>query len=310
MKSKKKLLISLMLLFSFCFALIPSTKVEAAVKLNKKKVTLYVGKSTTLKVKGTKKKAKWTSSNKKVATVSSKGKVKAKKKGTAKITAKVGKKKYTCKVTVKEKSSSTPFVFTASQTNLSMTDSGNETVIITNSRGTKMTYSITDPDIVSCTWGKWNGDHTIPITITGKKAGSTTITITNTYNSQTLTLYVTVNWALHVNMPQIPVTLSNYTYSGKLSDQFIITNLTYDISKQSSGKYKLTLYFEGKKTYGSASTSSSCDISWKLYSNGAVFDSGTTYSPALVTGESFINCEEIIWDIPEGTYNLELLSTR
>ena len=103
MRSKKTLLISFMLFFSLCFAVIPSIKADAAVKLNKKQITLYEGKSTTLKLKGTSKKAKWTSSNKKVATVSSKGKVKAKKKGTAKIIAKVGKKKYTCKVTVKAK---------------------------------------------------------------------------------------------------------------------------------------------------------------------------------------------------------------
>lgn len=38
----------------------------------------------------------------KVITVSSKGLVKAKKKGTAVITAKYGKKKLTCKVTVKQ----------------------------------------------------------------------------------------------------------------------------------------------------------------------------------------------------------------
>lgn len=76
---------------------------KAKIKLNKKKVTLYVGKSVRLKVKGTKKKAKWKSSSKKVATVSSKGTVKAKKKGTAKITAKVGKKKLVCRVTVKNK---------------------------------------------------------------------------------------------------------------------------------------------------------------------------------------------------------------
>lgn len=66
---------------------------KTKIKLNKKKVTLVVGKSVRLKVKGTKKKAKWKSSSKKVATVSSKGVVKAKKKGKAKITAKVGKKK-------------------------------------------------------------------------------------------------------------------------------------------------------------------------------------------------------------------------
>ena len=81
---------------------------KTKVKLNKKKVTLYVGKSVRLKVKGTKKKAKWKSSSKKVATVSSKGTVKAKKKGKAKITAKVGKKKLVCRVTVKNKKH-TPF---------------------------------------------------------------------------------------------------------------------------------------------------------------------------------------------------------
>ena len=78
--------------------------VEAAskVKLNKTKATMYVGKSTQLKVKGTTKKVTWKSSNKKVATVSKKGKVTAKKKGKATITATVSGKKYTCKVTVKE----------------------------------------------------------------------------------------------------------------------------------------------------------------------------------------------------------------
>ena len=56
-----------------------------------------------MKVKGTKKKPKWSSSKKSVATVSSKGKVVAKKAGSATITAKIGKKKYKCKVTVKNK---------------------------------------------------------------------------------------------------------------------------------------------------------------------------------------------------------------
>ena len=72
-------------------------------KLNKKSVTLSVGKSSTLKVTGTKQKVKWISSNTAIATVSSKGVVTARKKGTAVITAKVGSEKYICKVTVKEK---------------------------------------------------------------------------------------------------------------------------------------------------------------------------------------------------------------
>ena len=85
----------------------PVTKV----KLNKTKSTMTVGKKQTLKATVTPKKASskavvWKSSNKKVATVTSKGVVKAKKAGTVTITAtaKDGSgKKATCKITVKNK---------------------------------------------------------------------------------------------------------------------------------------------------------------------------------------------------------------
>ena len=90
----------------------PVTKV----KLNKTKSTMTIGKKQTLKATVTPKKASskavvWKSSNKKVATVTSKGVVKAKKAGTATITAtaKDGSgKKATCKVTVKKASAAKP----------------------------------------------------------------------------------------------------------------------------------------------------------------------------------------------------------
>lgn len=92
--------------------LVLPVKIEASgkkkVKLNKTKITLIVGKTATLKIKNAPKGKKviWSTNKKKVATVSKKGKVTAKKVGTAKITAKVAKKKYTCKVTVKKKAAS------------------------------------------------------------------------------------------------------------------------------------------------------------------------------------------------------------
>ncbi len=77
-------------------------EVQAAqVKLNKSKVTMYVGKTVTLKVTGSKQKVTWKSSKKKVATVNAKGKVTAKKAGTTVISAKIQKKTYKCKITVK-----------------------------------------------------------------------------------------------------------------------------------------------------------------------------------------------------------------
>lgn len=100
MKIFKKL--SMMLLVCLLLSVIAMPVSANAAKLNKKNVSLNVGKTYTLKATGIKGKITWTSSKKSVATVSSKGVVKAKKKGTAVITAKYGKKKLTCKVTVKQ----------------------------------------------------------------------------------------------------------------------------------------------------------------------------------------------------------------
>ena len=85
------------------------TEVEAASKkakpkLNKTKISVKTGKTYTLKVNGTTRMPKWKSSNKKVATVSKTGKVTAKKAGTAKITATIGKTRLTCTVKVKKAS--------------------------------------------------------------------------------------------------------------------------------------------------------------------------------------------------------------
>ena len=100
MKKCKRISIMLVLCLLITMIAVPTT--ASAANLNKKSITLNVGKKYTLKVKGTKSRIKWSSNKKSVATVSSKGVVKAVKKGTAVITAKYGKKKLTCKVTVKQ----------------------------------------------------------------------------------------------------------------------------------------------------------------------------------------------------------------
>lgn len=99
MRKIKKLLLCMMLLVSFM--LVMPVQAQAAVKINKKTASVTAGKTVQLKISGTTKKVKWSSNKTSVAMVTQKGKVTAKKKGTATITAKVGNKKYTCKVTVK-----------------------------------------------------------------------------------------------------------------------------------------------------------------------------------------------------------------
>ncbi len=71
-----------------------------APKISEKEITLPKTTAKTLKILYTTKKVKWESTDKKVATVSKKGKVTAKGTGNCKITAKCGGKKYTCKVKV------------------------------------------------------------------------------------------------------------------------------------------------------------------------------------------------------------------
>lgn len=120
MKRIRKYVVFFMAFALFMQAGLGASQAEAAKKtakvkslsLNFKKKTIQAGKTlklkATVKPKKAKAKIKWSSSNKKVATVSASGKVKAKKKGVAKITAAVKgtKLKKTCKITVKEKASS------------------------------------------------------------------------------------------------------------------------------------------------------------------------------------------------------------
>lgn len=98
---KLKKLVVILLTFALSFSLIPTESDAAA--LSKTRLDLQVGKTAKLRMKNTSKKVKWASSNSSVASVSQYGNVKAKKKGTCKITAKVGTKRYLCHVKVKKK---------------------------------------------------------------------------------------------------------------------------------------------------------------------------------------------------------------
>lgn len=110
MKIVRRIMV-LCLALSLAFtAYIPATAAKK-VKLNKKSVSLKVGKTAKLQIKNTKKKVKWSiKSGKKYISLQKKKKksvvIKAKKAGTAKVLAKVGKKKLVCTVKVKKSSGS------------------------------------------------------------------------------------------------------------------------------------------------------------------------------------------------------------
>ena len=121
-------------------------------RLSKSSISVNVGKTQTLKVDGTKQKITWSSSNKKIATVSSKGKVKGVKKGTATITARVGSKKYNCKVTVKQNTISvTKVKLNKSKADLDAGDTLQlkATVSPNNATNKKVTWSSSNSSVAS-----------------------------------------------------------------------------------------------------------------------------------------------------------------
>lgn len=117
---KKSLTKGMAALLVAALVVTPASPVSAAAKkvaLSKKKVVLRTGEKQKIKIKNTKKKVKWSiKSGKKYIKLQNKKKnsvvIRAKKTGTAKVQAKVGKKKYICKVTVK-KAKAAPQVPTA-----------------------------------------------------------------------------------------------------------------------------------------------------------------------------------------------------
>lgn len=100
MKKYMKLLwLALVLVIGISSTEIPA-EAKARYKLNKTSISLQKGTTYQLKSNYKGKKIKWTSKNKKVAVVNSKGKVTAKKNGNTYITCKAGKKTLKCKVRV------------------------------------------------------------------------------------------------------------------------------------------------------------------------------------------------------------------
>ena len=210
----------------------------ATVKLNKKKATIYVGKATRLKLEGTTEKVVWSSSNEKVATVTQKGKVTAKKAGTTTIKAKVGKKSYKCKVTVKN-----PYI--------------SDKKLVLN-KDEKYTLKLIGTSIVSATSSdEWvaevdkkgkviaNGTGTATITLTGKngKSYKCKVTVKNIFlRDKMLNLIKGETWTLKLNGAKIQSATSSNKKVATVTDKGVVT-------AKSTGKTTITLKDKYGKSY-------------------------------------------------------------
>lgn len=289
MKSVKKFRAFLggFILFLALMFTVGSVDVKAAApKLNKKKITIYVGHTGKLKVNNARKKVKWTSSKKQIAAVSSKGVVKGKKAGSAVITAAAGNKKWTCKVTVRNNVS-------VSKGAIKILPGKSKKVNIKIQKNVNnIRFKIKDPKVVSCKWGKWKG-MSIPLTITAKQSGSTYITLTNTYSKEKVKINVTVPAEWDDVEVVIPETIGEQGYE---SNRMKITNYSFYQPFGWTGSYYMHVEFKMVK-YGNTGRDSWGEYVFSYDKNGNILDKSFLYVYGLKLGKSF-NGE---LRVPEGT---------
>ena len=167
-----------------------TTTVKPSVKLDRTNLTLTKGKTYTLKtaVTGTNKAVSWSSSNSSVASVDKNGKVTAKTKGTATITAKVDGASASCKVTVNE-----PAKTTIKLDKTKVTLGAGEPCMLkaTVSPSQKVTWTSSNPKLVKV---DSNGKLTVTNEIFNYFEVEQTVKITAKAGNATATCTVTTNY--------------------------------------------------------------------------------------------------------------------
>lgn len=151
-------------------AVVPAS--AASVKLSKSSISLTKGYSTTLSVSGTTSKVTWSTGNKNVATVSSKGKVVGKKVGSTYIYAKVNSSTLKCKVNV------VAGKIAVGQSSVEL-EPGDTTKIRIKALGThSLSVSTTDSSVVKASWSgaKFSGNY-INLTLRAVGSGSARVKV-------------------------------------------------------------------------------------------------------------------------------------
>lgn len=188
-----------------------------SVSLNKKSITMVAKDTYTLKVKGTSSKAKWSTSNKKIATVNSSGKVTAKKNGKAVITAKINGKKYKCNVTVKKTAA-------ISKKTLTVEVGGKKTLKLKNTTTTPKWKSTKSSVAKVSSKG----------VVTGKKKG--TAKIKATLHGKTYTC------AVKVTSKKVKVLTTQFKWTGKNYDG-TLKDLEFTVSGQMDDGSTVNYYY-------------------------------------------------------------------
>ena len=191
MKKFKRVMAALLTVCLLAGAVVASPAANATVKaqetvsLNKTRVNLVVGKSTTLRLKNAKGTVAWSSGNSKVATVNSKGKVTAKKFGIVDITAQYKGESYKCRVYIRDNKldvqKSSVKVKVGKTVSVKITVKVNNDILLYNS----------NKKVAVCKWSKKWKKNVTTLKITGKSVGKTRVLIYDKNRYFMLTVNVT-----------------------------------------------------------------------------------------------------------------------
>ena len=206
-----------------------TTPAKPSAKLDKTSLTLTKGKTYTLKttVTGTNKAVSWSSSNSSVASVDKNGKVTAKTKGTATITAKVDGVSASCKVTVNEPAKTIKL----DKTKVTLGAGEPCTLKATVSPSQKVTWTSSNPKLVKV---DSNGKLTVTNEILNYSAiRIDTVKITAKANGASATCTITVNAdRVYHKYAIVPVYKEKEVFVCKGCGRFI------DYSEKPNTKYK------------------------------------------------------------------------
>ena len=272
------------------------------VKLSAISKTMYRGETTKLTATSSNKKpVSWTSSDPTIASVDSNGTIKTLKNGTVKISASANGGKATCTITVKEPiqiSATTSSIYRGKTTTLKAIPAYSTTI----------TWMSSNPLIATVSS---NG------VVTGKKAGTVTITAkafgksvtktikvvepslkvtgsTSLYRGKTTTLKATTSYSTKVTWKSSKPSIATVSSSGVVTGKKAGTVYIYANAYGKSVKYKLTIkepalklnkssssIYKGKTTTLKATTSYRTKVTWKS-SNSSI---ATVSSTGVVTGK-------------------------
>ncbi len=228
-KTMKSLLSVFLAVLMVCsLMVIPSS--AASISISKSSITLTKGYQTTLKVNGTSKSVTWSTGDKSVATVTSKGKVVGKGVGTTYIYAKVSNTTLKCKVKV------VAAKITASSSNVTLDQKGDTKTVTMTVKGSHsgLTVGSTNKKVATASWVKpveWDGDK-IKLKITAKGEGDAKIKVYLKNYPSTCYKYINVNVG---------------SVEEEEDDELSIVAYTQDVKVGANETYKLQVYCTNHK---------------------------------------------------------------